>query len=436
MKRVVSLLLIFILSLQICTMAAATRTVPATTTTGTSFRIKYTVTILTMNSTMDRLQAYLPVPREWDSQKEVRIEETSPNPTSINEDPDYSNKMAYFLLTNIPRDQSRNFSIQYSFTFHETHIRIDPATVGPYNASDPEYVKYTKQRPTDKVESDDPAIQKAASEIVGKETNSYLKAKLIYNWIVQNIRYEFPSPWGAKETYLKRAGDCGKYTALFCAMAISQGLPCRPVAGLLFSAPFPHTYSSKGNPANVDAYGMHVYAEFYLPNYGWIPVDGSIGRGSGQPDRYFGDTWDAFLINSKGYGIWTVPPISDIGKLNTLQLYAYWFWGKANAYDDYFTYTVDKVSVTPTTATATETEATILASTSSAAPGLSILLIVVTAAAIAAVVLVRRKKTRTAPQGWSPVAPTILPTGKFCVNCGFQMTDTEVFCQNCGTRQP
>jgi transglutaminase-like putative cysteine protease len=423
-------------------MVAATGTVPASTSTGTSFRIKYTVTIVTMNSTMDRLQVYLPVPREWDSQEAVQIEQISPKPTSVDEDHDYGNKMAYFQLFDIPRGQSLDFTIQYSFTFHEIHTHVDPAKVGQYNASDPTYIKYAKQRPDDNVESDDPAIQKAASEIVGKETNPYLKAKLVYNWLVENIRYEFPSPWGAKETYLKRAGDCGKYTALFCAMAISQGIPCRPIAGLQFSAPFPHTYSSKGNPADVNAYGMHVYAEFFLPNYGWIPVDATFGRGTGKPDRYFGDTWDAFLINSKGYGIWTVPPISDIGKLSTLQLYAYWFWGKANAYDDYFTYTVDKVSVTPTTTVTgaqTGTEATLTTtqpSTSTSGGSVSILLIGVVVAVVAVAVLAGRRK-RAAPQRPVPVSTaSVEPASKFCVNCGFRMPDTDVFCGACGTRQP
>ena len=452
MKRVVSFLLVFILTLRICTMVTATGTAPENTTAGVSFRIEYTVTIVTMNSTMDKLQVYLPVPREWDSQNAVQIEEISPKPTSINEDPDYANKMAYFLLSNVPRGQSRNFTVQYSFTFHETHTRVDPAKVGQYDASDATYIKYTKQRPADKVESDDPVIQKAASEIVGKETNPYLKAKLIYNWIVQNIVYEFPSPWGAKETYLKRAGDCGKYTALFCAMAISQGLPCRPVAGLRFWAPFPHMYSSKGNPTDPDAYGMHVYAEFYLPNYGWIPVDGAVGRGSGQPDRYFGDTWDPFLANSKGYGIWTVPPVSDMGKLDTLQLYAYWFWGEANAYGDYFTYTVDKVGITQTTSTTTteQTETQTTASTAHTSTSLVtgewridntipyITIGIMVTVIVAVLLLVRRRRAVAPTPAYQPAPAAVVavpPSTKYCIHCGAKIPERAKFCPNCSEKQ-
>lgn len=301
---------------------------------------------------MDRAVVYLPVPRDWDSQKSVQIESITPKPSAINEDPNYGNKMAYFLLPDgIPRNQSREFTVQYTFTFYQTHVLVDPAKVGSYNTSDPNYFKYTRQRPSDWVESDDASIKKTASGIVGGESNPYRKAKLIYDWMVTNIEYKFPSNWGAKQTYLKRGGDCGSQTALFCAMAISQGIPCRAVSGLFLGWQFPRTYSSKGAPSEPDAYGSHVYAEFYLPVYGWVPADTSIGRGSGRPEDYFGSTWDFFSIRSKGFGIQMVPPIPE--RVWLFPHYAWWFWGDAREYDSYYTYRVEKIENTQTT-TATE----------------------------------------------------------------------------------
>jgi len=355
MRRIALLLLALMMSPLILSVFAGTSSVAADVD-GTPFRIRYTATLKNVNSEMDRVVVYLPVPREWDSQKSVQIESFYPQPNSITEDPDYGNKMAYFLLpSGIPSNQSREFTIQYTFTFYETHIQVDPARVGAYNASDPTYVEYSKQRPADHVESDYPTIKKAASDIVGTETNPYLKAKLIYNWVVANIRYEFPAPWGALETYQKRAGDCGMYTALFCAMAISQGIPCRAVSGLFFEPPFPRTYSSKGSPTDPGAYGCHVYAEFYLPNYGWIPADASIGRGSGKPDAYFGHTHDPFLISSKGFGIQLVPPVRGVKNLWVFQQYVWWFWGEARKYDSYYTYRVERAQTAQTTATETAT---------------------------------------------------------------------------------
>ena len=330
---------------------AASFTIPSKAETFSNpqrFRIRSTVTIVNINSTMDRFQVYLPVPREWASQRNVSIERIEPTPTMISTDPVYGNGIAYFLLTNVPKHSSWNFTVQYTFTFYETHIQVDPAKVGEYNISDPEYAKYTRHRPADDVESDDPIIQNAAKDIVGAETNPYLKAKRIYEWIAANIEYQYPSPWSAKEAYLRRSGDCGKYTALFCAMCISQGVPARPVAGIVFSPPYPGTCSNRGGFSNPPGYGGHVYAEFYLPGYGWIPADASYGHGSGDPERYLGNTWNPFVINSKGYGIEMIPSAGEKYTVSLFQHYAWWFWGEDASYDSYYTYTVEEIAASKT----------------------------------------------------------------------------------------
>jgi len=155
------------------------------------------------------------------------------------------------------------------------------------------------------------------------------------------------------------------YTALFCAMAISQRIPCRAVSGLLFSPPFPRTYSSKGSPTDPSVYGSHVYAEFYLPSYGWIPVDASIGRGSGRPDSYFGHTHDPFLINSKGFGIRLIPPVQGVKNLWIFQHYVWWFWGDARHYDSYYTYSVETATTTEAATSTGESHMTLVPTTRS-----------------------------------------------------------------------
>ena len=335
-----------------------------------TYRISYTATIVNIDSTMDRVQIYLPLPREWESQKNVQIESVTPKPNSINVETEYGSKMAYFELYDVRPGQSREFTAQYTFTFYETHMTIDPSKIGSYNKSDPEYIKFSAHRPHENIESNDPLIQNAAAEIVRGAENAYFKARRIYDWIVANIEYRFPAGWGAKDTYLKKGGDCGCYTALFCAMCISEGIPARPVSGLIFrDSLYKQAYSSKGNPTDPAAYGCHVYAEFYLPEYGWVPADGSIGRSSRRPDQYFGETRDPFLINSKGFGIWTVPPVR---KLMYFQHCAWWFWGTVGKYDSYYSYTVETISTTssvtgtPTATTDSTTQARTMSTTSPA----------------------------------------------------------------------
>jgi transglutaminase-like putative cysteine protease len=182
------------------------------------------------------------------------------------------------------------------------------------------------------------------------------------------MEYQYPSPWGAKEAYLRRSGDCGMYTALFCAMCISQGIPARPVAGVVFSPPYPGTCSSRGGFSNPPGYSGHIYAEFYLPGYGWIPADGSYGHGSGDPERYLGNTWNPFVINSKGYGVEMVPSAGEKYTVSLFQHYAWLFYGEAASYDSYYTYTVEEIGASKTVTSSRTVFDTISTSSNGASP--------------------------------------------------------------------
>jgi len=58
-------------------------------------------------------------------------------------------------------------------------------------------------------------------------------------------------------------GDCGSQSIFFSALCRSIGIPARTTGGFqLFG----------------DTLGDHFWAEFYLPNYGWIPVDTSAAQ--------------------------------------------------------------------------------------------------------------------------------------------------------------
>jgi transglutaminase-like putative cysteine protease len=142
----------------------------------------------------------------------------------------------------------------------------------PYTLDD-DYKYYTRHELM--IECDDPAIQEIADQFKQKTKNPYRFALLAYDYVTENIVYTSPSPsWTAKECIAEKKGACGQQAALFVALCRAGGIPARPVAGTW----------CEGNDQ------WHCWAEFLLPEVGWIPADPSVGaRGPKEKEYYFGN---------------------------------------------------------------------------------------------------------------------------------------------------
>lgn len=159
-------------------------------------------------------------------------------------------------------------SVRSRFTHYEQRFRVDPEKVGPYDRESALYRTYTASRGNIAVT---PEIAQRAREIVGKETNPYRAARLIYDYILQNLPYSFVPHLTVAVLKKPEAayahefgyGDCGTQSMYFAALCRAIGIPARSTGGYQLIP----GYS-----------GPHFWAEFYLPNYGWIPVDPTIAE--------------------------------------------------------------------------------------------------------------------------------------------------------------
>ncbi|NYT07807.1 MAG: transglutaminase domain-containing protein, partial [Methanomicrobiales archaeon] len=162
-------------------------------------------------------------------------------------------------------------STRFRFTQHEQRFAIDPASIGSYNTSDPDYLQFTGSGKNIVITPD---MQEKAREIVGPETNPYLQAEKIYWYIVGNFSYSLVphlmlDTAGIPESsyFLSTGfGDCGIQSMYFSALCRSVGIPARTTGG----------YQLIPGVA-----GPHFWAEFYLPDYGWIPVDVTVAETAG-----------------------------------------------------------------------------------------------------------------------------------------------------------
>jgi hypothetical protein len=300
---------LFFLSLfLLCLFPQASSTQPDYLANPKSYRATYSITIINIGARMDTLEIWIPQPVEWDSQKDVKIEKVTPTPTRAYSDPVHHNGIYYWRFQNKPgRGGSITVSEQFTFTAYDLIYNIDPGNIGQYDTSSQLYQTYTRSE--EFIEAADPAIRARAREIVGSETNPYRKARLIYDWVIDHLRYQSIEGLGGAKFALERGyGECGDYAALFCALLRAVGVPARPVVGY---------WAESGRPT-------HVWAEFYLPGYGWVPADPERGDGTGKPDFYFGrlDSSNR-LIFSKGFNI----RLSSEHTAGLFQTFYWWYYG-------------------------------------------------------------------------------------------------------------
>jgi hypothetical protein len=141
---------------------------------------------------------------------------------------------------------------------------------------------------------DTPYIQELAAKIVGDEQNPYWIARKVYKYVIDHVEYEMVGGWDIPEVVLKRGkGSCSEYTFAFIALCRAAGLPARYQGSVVV----------RGDDASVDD-AFHRWAQIYLPNYGWVPVDASRGDAASPVDRArgFGQLANRFLITTEGGG--------------------------------------------------------------------------------------------------------------------------------------
>ncbi len=113
----------------------------------------------------------------------------------------------------------------------------------------------------------DGPVKALADEITVGKTTVLAKARAIYDWICDNMHRD-PSTRGCGAgdvclLLLTPGGKCTDIHSVFVALCRAAGVPAREVFGIRMG---------KEAVADISA-GQHCWAEFFLPGFGWVPVD-------------------------------------------------------------------------------------------------------------------------------------------------------------------
>jgi len=219
-----------------------------------------------------RLQVWFPLPIEDGPQTGVAVDSISPT-TYMSVPPSTAADIGLLYL-DVPLDEldgDLDLTIDFSFSHAPQYFTIDPERIGEYDTKSDLYRRYTRSHGNTAVT---PSIRRTAQEVVGEETNPWLAAGLLYDHVVDEIDYSLVPhlcsyPRGDPESVYVHEhgyGDCGAQSMYYTALCRSVGIPARCTGGFqLFT----------GVPQG------HFWAEVYLPDYGWVPVDTSAAQIAG-----------------------------------------------------------------------------------------------------------------------------------------------------------
>ena len=253
------------------------------------------------------VRCWMPYPSVFQSQYDVEMVSSDP-PASWVSHPESEIRSVYLEKT-AESGKPTEFRIKYRYTSWGMYQKVDPEKVLPYVGGSDIFERYTRPDPPHVEFTEE--LTRLAEKIVGDETNPYLKAKRIYDWVAGNVTYSLVQQYSTIRNismfiYENRYGDCGVQSFLFITLCRISGVAARWQSG----------WSADPGAAN-----MHDWAEIYIEPYGWLPVDvtraGSARRnadslGDEQKDElsdfYLGGIDPYRMVANKGHNLKLYPP--------------------------------------------------------------------------------------------------------------------------------
>lgn len=190
----------------------------------------------------------------------------SVTPTSTFHDR-YGNLIGVFTWPELAIHQSVRIILHYQATSSDISYRL-PKNYPPYNRRSRIYRLYTNpQLEANAVDTDAPPIQALDDQLVSHIQNPEVRARILFNWVVQHIHYNYSlKPSGSALATLKtRLGICSDIADLYVSLLRTDHIPAELIDGYV-------TNNGAGQG------GFHQWVQLYLPGVGWIVADPTWGH--------------------------------------------------------------------------------------------------------------------------------------------------------------
>jgi transglutaminase-like putative cysteine protease len=275
----------------------------------------------------ETVRVWMPFPQRSLLQPVVRLVSTIPENYFIAPE-DTPQRTIYFEKKSI-KGEELEFRVEYEYAVNAAYVEIKPEKIGPY-FEDESYRRYTSETLPHIVFT--PYLRRLADELVSGESNPYLKAWHIYEWITENVSYALVPEYSTIECISDYAarnlrGDCGVQALLFITLCRISGVPARWQSGWYL------------NPVKPSP---HDWAQFYVEPYGWLYADPSFGGHFRNIEKYrrfyFGNIDHYRLVANMDISSNFIPPKAHFRSDTVDNQRGEVEWKGGNLYYDAWTY--------------------------------------------------------------------------------------------------
>ncbi len=234
---------------------------------------------------------HIAIPVNRDNQELLSEPSYNMDPTDIVTDR-WGQKTAHFHFENLAAGETKTVEMTTTAKTWEVRYFIAPDKVGTLDQMPKDLSNYLEDN--EKFQITHPVIRQAVKNVVGDQKNPYWIVRDIFDYINANMYYEMTGGWNTAPTVISRGnGSCSEYTFVFISMCRAAGIPARYAGSVVV----------RGEDASMDDV-FHRWAEVFLPNYGWIPVDPSRGDADWPRDQAaaIGSVSGTLLITTQSGG--------------------------------------------------------------------------------------------------------------------------------------
>ncbi|MCC7478550.1 transglutaminase domain-containing protein [bacterium] len=271
-----------------------------------SFELSYGFNVKDVPSGAGKIEAWLPLPPSNSRQTVHSWELVQDYPWKVVSDAEYGNNFLWLDLSQATRDA--NGMIPVTVKINATRVAYRPIDQGMVYEGALSDTLMTRFTGPDSMIPLDGKISAEAEGVLGGTRGSATEiARKLYDHIVDTVLYDKSGPagtWGRGDANFAcdvRKGNCTDFHSLWIGEMRSQGIPARFFMGM--SVPSDAPEGSIG--------GYHCWAEYFDPQYGWVPVDASDAskNGAARREELFGGLCEHRLEFVMGRDI-SIPGIS------------------------------------------------------------------------------------------------------------------------------